>query len=344
MTENSNIGPVSTGKMASALDVVRYAEQGEIDPIDFRIEADTQTIWATQAQIAILFGTNQQNISYHLRNVFTEGELSETNNTKNIGIVTSKKPIKMYSLDAIISVGYRVNSKSATQFRKWATGTLKAYVEQGYVINEWALRDSPGKLNKLAKEVRALRAGEKQIYAKVRECFKISASDYDQSSKVVRKFYALLKDKFLHAVTDQTSSKLILDRADHRDEKMGLQTHEGKEPKAIEVTVGKNYLRSDELYRLHLLSEQFLLYAESTALAGKRMTMASLHEQLDRLLRLNEYPVFEGYKDFLKDDAVRHAKAELAMYRIRLKVEGVCLEYDETSYLLGDYDEVLESA
>jgi hypothetical protein len=344
MTEERNIDPISKAKLSSALEVVRYAEQGKADPVEFRIDAETESLWATQAQIAALLETSQQNISYHLKKVFEEGELEEQGNTKKFCIAESSKPITAYSLDAVISVGYRVNSKTATRFRQWASGTLKAYIEQGYVINERVLRDSPDKLNELAREVRALRSGEKQVYAKVRECFKVSASDYDKSSKIVRKFYALLTDKFLHAVTNQHSAKLVMDRADHMDENMGVQSFEGKEPKTAEVTVGKNYLRSDELYRLHLLSEQFLLFAESTALAGKKMTMSSLHDQLDRLLHLNDYPVFDGYKNFLKDDAIRHAKAELSMYRIRLKLESMGHDYDETSYLLGEYDSLLRAS
>jgi len=344
MTEGSNIGPVSKAKMSSVLEIVRYASPGESDPVDLRMDSETQSLWATQAQIANLFDTQQQNVSYHLKNIFEENELDQISNTKKFCIAGSTKPVTFYSLDAVISVGYRVNSKAATKFRQWATGTLKAYVEQGYVINEHLLRESPDKLNKLAKEVRALRAGEKQIYAKVRECFKISASDYDKSSKQVRKFYALLQDKLLHAVTLQTSSKIVMDRADQLEEKMGLQTFEGKEPKANELMVGKNYLNSDELYRLHLLSEQFLLHAESTALAGKKMTMASLHRYLDDLLRFNDYPVFDGYKNYLKEEAVRHAKQELERYRVRLQVEAKGIEYDELSYLLGEYDEVLEEA
>ncbi|MEP0147099.1 RhuM family protein [Pseudophaeobacter sp.] len=344
MTETSDTRRASKAKPSSALEVVRYAEKGETDPIDFRIDASSESIWATQAQIVALFQTDQSGISRHLKSIFEEEELDRENNMQKMHIAGSNKPVTVYSLDAVISVGYRVNSKVATKFRQWATGTLKAYVEQGYIINERVLRDSPEKLNKLAREVRALRSGEKQIYAKVRECFKISASDYDKSSRTVRSFYALLTDKFLHAVTNQTSSKLVLDRADHLEDFMGLQTFEGKEPKANEVSVGKNYLNGEELYRLHLLSEQFLLFAESTALAGKKMTMASLHEQLDRLLQLNDYPVFEGYKDFLKDDAGRHAKAELELYRVRKKVEAKGIEYDETSYLLGEYDQILKAA
>jgi hypothetical protein len=185
------------------------------------------------------------------------------------------------------------------------------------------LREHPEKLNRLAAEVRALR-----IYAKVRECFRVSASDYNPSSQIVRTFYALLQDKFHHAVTGMTSSKLILDRADHLDTDMGLHTIAGDMPTVAEVRIGKNYLRSDELYRLHLLCEQFLLFAEATALAGRTMTMDSLHEQLDRLLTLNDYPVFDGYQDYLRDEAVAHAERELGLYRKRMEIEAEGMEYD----------------
>ena len=321
--------------------VVQYAEKGFSDPVDLRLDGDTQSIWATQAQMMALFDTTQSNISTHLKGVFDDGELDPASNIKKIDIARSSKPVMVYSLDTVISVGYRVNSKAATRFRQWATQTIKAYVEQGYVINEKALREHPEKLNKLAAEIRALRSEEKQVYSKVRECFKIGSSDYDPTSKEVKKFYALLQDKFHHAVTGQTGSKLVLDRADHRAENMGVQTFEGKMPTLQEAKVGKNYLRSDELYRLHLLSEQFLLYAESTALAGKKMTMASLHNQLDRLLRLNDYPVFEGYLDYLKDEVERHAKQELTLYRKRVKIESLGIKYDEESLAAGEYDDIL---
>jgi hypothetical protein len=218
---------------------------------------------------------------------------------------------------------------------------LKAYLEQGYVINEKALRESPEKLNRLAAQVRALRSEEKQVYAKVRECFKISSSDYDPESQHVKTFYALLQDKFHHAVTGSTASKLIMDRADWRAENMGLQSIKSQVPKLEDAKTGKNYLTSDELYRLHLLSEQFLLYAESTALANKQMTMQSLHGQLDRLLELNDYPVFEGYRDYIKNQAIQHAKIEYGLYRKRLKIESLGIPYDEDSLAAGEYDALL---
>lgn len=337
----ASVAPHAPPASKAEFEAVEYTDPGVIDPVSLRLDPDTETIWATQAQIAKLFDTTQQNVSNHLKNIFSEGELSEESNTRNIGIARSTKPVRVYSLDTVISVGYRVNSRSATRFRQWATQTLKAYIEQGYVLNEVALRESPEKLNRLAAEIRALRSEEKQIYAKVRECFKIGSSDYDPSSNEVKRFYALLQDKFHHAVTGQTSSKIIMDRADHRVDNMGLQSFDGKQPTLAEAKVGKNYLDEEELYRLHLLSEQFLLYAESTALQGRKMTMESLHKQLDRLLSLNDYPVFDGWKDFLRDDAIRHAKIEHGLYKKRLKIEKMGIEYDEEALANGEYDDIL---
>ena len=321
--------------------VVQYADKGEIDPIGFRLDADTQSIWATQEQIARLFDVTRSNVTQHLSNIFSEGELEEGSNVRNSNFAHSSKPIRLYSLDAIISVGYRVNSRAATKFRQWSTRTLKAFIEQGYVIDEKVLRDSPEKLNKLAAQLRALRSEEKQVYAKVRECFKIGSSDYDPSSKEVKKFYALLQDKFHHAITGMEGAKLIMDRVNHKDDHMGVQTFEGKEPTLKEATTAKNLLDKEELYRLHILSEQFLLYAEATALAGRRMTMASLHKQLDRLLELNDYPVFEGWKVFLKDEAERHARQEITLYKKRKKIEAMGIDYDEESLAAGEYDDAL---
>ena len=320
---------------------VQYDDPEDDRAIVFRFDTETQNIWATQEQIAEIFKSDRSNITKHLNNIFSDGELDETINVQKLHIDNSKKPVKLYSLDAVISVGYRVNSKAATRFRQWATQTLKAYIDQGYVINEKALRESPDKLNKLAADIRALRAGEKQIYAKVRECFRVSSSDYDPTSKEVKKFYALLQDKFHHAVTRMTSSKLILDRADHTADNMGLRTVKGKTPTLQEAQTGKNYLMEEELYRLHLLSEQFLLYAESTALSGRKMTMKSLHNQLDKLLTLNEYPVFDGYKDFIKSEALSHAKREMGLYKKRMKIESMGIEYDEEALASGEYDDIL---
>lgn len=310
-----------------------------------------ETLWATQKQISNLFDVSISTINEHLLNIFESDELSSEATIRKFRIVQLEgtrevtREIDHYNLDSIISVGYRVNSSKATQFRIWATGILRQYVADGYVLNEMRLRNDPAALSKLAAKLRELRANEKNIYASVRECFKLAASDYEPSSEEVRSFYALLQDKFHHAVTEKTSSKLIMDRADHAVSSMGLVNMKGLLPTLAEAQVGKNYLSEDELYRLHLLSEQFLLYAESTALAGKVMTMASLHKQLDNLLKLNGYPVFGGYKDYLRTDAKAHAVREHKMYIEFLQL-NILLDQpvDPERFYDGEYAEYKEEA
>ena len=336
----THLGPASEPVVAKH-EIVEYTDPGNIEAISFRLDPGAETIWATQAQIAALFDTNQSNVSYHLKNVFADGELDQEGNIKKFDIAGSTKPVALYSLDAVISVGYRVNSKAATRFRRWATGIIKAYIEQGYAINEKALRESPEKLNRLAAEIRALRSEEKQVYQKVRDCFKISASDYDPSSAEMKRFYALLQDKFHYAITKMEGAKLIMDRVQHTDHNMGVRHFRGKEPTLKEATTAKNLLDKEELYRLHILSEQFLLYAEATALAGKKMTMASLHKKLDGLLEMNEYPVFQFWDSYLKDRAEDHARKELILYKKRKKIEALGIDYDLEALEDGEYDDIL---
>jgi len=318
--------------------------------VSLRFDNEDQSLWATYQNVADIFGVELSVAKKHIKNIYSDEELEKGATSAKFALVQTeggrevlREGVLHFNLDVMISVGYRVNAKRAVKFRQWATRTLRAFIEQGYVINEKALRESPEKLNQLAAKIRALRSEEKQVYAKVRECFKICSSDYDPNSKTVRSFYALLQDKFHHAVTGMTSSKLIIDRADHLVESMGVQTMRGDFPTFEEVKTGKNYLKSDELYRLHILSEQFMLFSEGTALAKREMTMESLHLQLDRLLILNDYPVFSGYEDYIKEEAINHARQELERYKIRRKIEALGFEYDEEALAAGDYEEALAS-
>lgn len=301
-----------------------------------------ETLWATQKALSQIFATERSVITNHLKSIYETGELEEQSTVQKMHIANSAKPVWFYNLDAIISVGYRVNSKKATQFRKWVTGVLGQYIRDGYVIDEIRLREEPEKLNKLAAKIRELRASEKNVYASVRQCFKLAASDYEPSSHEVRRFYALLQDKFHHAVTKMTSSKLILDRAHHADQNMGLQSIQNGFPSLQEAMTGKNYLSENELYRLHLLSEQFLLYAEATALRGENMTMKQLHKQLDNLLMLNGYPVFGGYMDYLKEQAKAHAEYEYNLHMQIRKLELLGVEVDLERFYAGEYEEYRE--
>lgn len=292
--------------------------------IEFNVDVTSETVWATQADIADLFAVDRTSITKHIKNIFDDKELDEKSvcaNFAHTGSDGKSYDVKHYNLDMILSVGYRVNGPKATRFRQWATQTLRSYVVDGYAINEDRLRADPAATNRLAAKLREIRSDEKSIYASVREYFKIASTDYDSNSPKCRKFYATLQDKFHFAVTGETASQLILNRANSKKPAMGVQVFEGNMPTVVESQIGKNYLDRDELYTLHLLSEQFLLYIKSKAIRKKSMTMDELSTKLDELMKFNEYPVFTGYKDYLKDKAINHAKAEYAIFLVRLKRE-----------------------
>ncbi len=311
------------------------------------------TIWITQKEMARLFDVKSQAISKHLKNIFDDGELEKNSTCSKMEQVQQEgdrevsRNVEHYNLDGIISVGYRVSSQKATQFRIWANSIIKQYIRDGYVINEAVLRDDPSKLNALAAKIRELRATEKNIFAQVRECFKLSASDYEPNAQEVRSFYSLLQDKFHHAITKMTASKLIMDRANDAFDNMGLVNFKDLLPTRAEAKVGKNYLSKDELYRMYLLSEQFLLFAESSALMGKELTMSMLQEKLDDVLELNGFPVFDGYKDYIKEEAFQHAEAEYESFIELKKLEmhlGKPVDY--LDYCIGEYhhlEEVISS-
>jgi hypothetical protein len=301
------------------MELVHFREGAQ--DIQFNIDVTSETVWATQQQISELFGVDRTAIAKHLQNIFSDKELAEISVCAKIAQTAADGKtyqVQHYNLDAILSVGYRVSSAKATRFRQWANQTLRAYIVDGYVLNESRLRDDPAALRKLAAKIRELRSEEKTVYAQVRECFKISASDYDKESAMVRSFYAKIQDKFLFAVTGKTASELIIYRADHKLDQMGLQTVSGNFPTLQDASTGKNYLQEDEIYTLHILCEQFLLYAESKAIRGQTMTMRELTEKLDALLQINEYPVFRAYGDYLKPKAMQHAQVELALYSRRM--------------------------
>jgi hypothetical protein len=309
------------------LELVQYKLGNQA--INFNIDIGHETVWASAKQIAELFERDADTVNHHIRGIYDDGELDEGATSAKFAVVQTEggrsvtRQVVHYDLDVILGVGFRAKSPRASEFRKWAMSTLRSYIVDGYALNEARLKDDPNALRKLAAEIRKLRADEKNIYAVVREVFKQSSSDYDGGSKACRDFYALMQDKFHYAVTQNTAAELILGRASHKKPNMGVQSFDGNQITLDDVQIGKNYLERDELYILHVLCEQFLLYAESAAIRGKKLTMKDLSKKLDDLLSVNEYPVFAGYKSFLKDRAIKHAKAEYALYLKRLKSEDV---------------------
>lgn len=313
-------------------------------PIDNNIGVNVimegDTIWATKESIAKIFDTNILDVASYIDEIYQSKEIDNETTYKEIIDTNTSEKIILYSIDIIIPVGFRSNSKIAIKFNIWAGSILTKYIKDGYVINEESLLKDPKKLNKLAVKLRELRASEQNVFSSVREVFKLASSDYEPSSLLVRSFYAKLQDKFHHAITSLTASKLVLDRAEHSDINMGLSHVKGSLPTLQEAKAGKNYLRADELYRMHLLSEQFLLFAESTALRGQEMTMQQLHDQLDKVLELNGYPVFDGYDSnfYLKDRAMQHAEREFNQFIEIKKLEYMGVVVDLESYYDGEYD------
>jgi len=296
------------------MELVRF--DGENAPIDFNVDWSHDTVWATQKQMADLFGVGVPAISKHIANIYEQGELDESATVSKMEKVrleggrSVSRDIDHYNLDVILTVGYRVNGSKAAAFRKWANGVLKRYITEGFALNEARLRDDPTALRELAARVRALRSEESNIYRAVRDCFKESASDYDSDSSAARSFYARIQDRFLYAATGKTSAEIILERADSGKPNMGMTMVTGVRPKKADCVVGKNYLFSDELYILHIMCEQFLLFAESKALRGHPTSMKDLTLKLDQLFAVNEYPVFPGYQDYLRIKAKDHAERE----------------------------------
>jgi hypothetical protein len=226
-----------------------------------------------------------------------------------------------YSLDAVLSVGYRVSSKQATAFRRWATQTLKDYIVQGFALDEQRLRDDSNALRELAAQVRALRSDEKNIYSAVRDVFAFASTDYDAGSQASKTFFARIQDKFTYAITGQESAELLLDRADHTLRNMGLQTMKGERPTVTDAIVAKNYLDRDELYALHILCEQFLLFVESRSLRGQTLTMEEMSSKFDDLIEVQGHPVFNNYRSYLAQKAKNYAIRELELYRDRMIAE-----------------------
>ena len=286
--------------------------------IDFNIDVTGETVWATQQQLADLFGKDVRTISEDITGILEEGEIDKAT-IRKFRIVRQEgersvvREIEHYDLDMILAVGHRAKSPQATAFRKWAYAVLKSYLIKGYALNERRLQGDVKSADNLAAELRAIRSGEIHQFAKVRDFFKLASSDYDGSSKSCRAFYALLQDKFHFAACGMTACQLVLSRADHRENNMGMTSFAREaSPTVDDAKVGKNYLSTHELRILHAVSEQFLLYVYSKALRGRIMTMLELAGKFDELLRVCGYEVFTGYgRDYQRPRAINTPRRNL---------------------------------
>jgi len=282
-----------------------------------------ETVWTTQKNIADIFGVDRTVITKHIQNIFNDGELSEKSNVQKLHIANSDRPVSFYNLDVILSVGYRVNSYQATQFRIWATKTLKEYLIKGFALDDTRLKQGKqifGKdyFEELLQRIREIRASERRFYQKVTDLYALSV-DYDPHSPITQKFFAAVQNKLEFAITHNTAAEIITKRANALSPHMGLQTW-GNAPhgKIIkkDITVAKNYLNKEEIDELNRVVNMYLDYAENQAKRNKLMKMSDWVGKLDSFLRFNDYDILTNAGAVSKLQADNFAEKEYVKFRV----------------------------
>jgi hypothetical protein len=297
--------------------------------VQVEVIINEETVWLPLNRIAELFGTSKQNISYHFQNIFKEGELDREATVKEILTVQQEggrevsRNIEYYNLDAIISVGYRVNSKRATQFRIWATSTLKEYLVKGFALDDERLKQGKtlfGKdyFDELLERVREIRASERRFYQKITDIYAEASIDYNPKAEITKTFYKTVQNKLHWASTGRTAAELIKERADASRPNMGLTTWK-KAPKGkvikSDVSVAKNYLKEVELKALNRIVTMYLDYAENQAERQIPMTMQDWITKLDAFLDFNDYEILNNAGKVSAKVAKKLAEGEYEKFR-----------------------------
>lgn len=307
----------------STAEFLIFTAKGGEESIEVRYE--DETIWLSQKMMAMLFDVNIRTINEHLKNIFEGGELDQNSVIRNFRITASdgkKYNTQFYSLDAIISVGYRVNSKRATQFRQWATQVLRDFAIKGYVIDKKRMENgsflSEDYFEHLLAEIREIRLSERRFYQKITDIYATSI-DYNQNAPETKEFFAKVQNKLHFAIHGHTAAELIMNRADSRKEKMGLTTWENSPDGKIlktDVTVAKNYLSSDELDSLGRIVNAWLDLAEERAKRKIPMTMEDWSKRLDTFLEFDERELLKDAGKISAELAKEHALSEFEKFRV----------------------------
>ena len=298
-----------------------------------------ETIWLTQKAMSELFGVGVSAISKHLKNIFEEGELEEKvvisileTTTEHGAIVgkTQTKATNFYNLDAIISVGYRVNSRKATNFRIWATGILKEYMTKGFAMDDERLKQGKTAFGKdyfkeLLERVRSIRASERRIWLQITDMFQECSIDYDNNTEVTHEFYAMVQNKFHYAITGKTAAEIIDASADKTKENMGLTTWknapEGRILKS-DVTVGKNYLEEKQIRQLERAVTGYFDYIEDLIERENTFTMTEFAVSINEFLTFRKYDILEGKGRISKKQADKKAKVEYDEFNRTQKINS----------------------
>lgn len=312
-----------------------------VDDSDVSVNAVIQndSIWITQKAMAELFGCTSDNISSHLKNIYSEGELIKEATTEKISVVQKegsrnvKRNIDFYNLDAIISVGYRVNSRQATKFRIWATGVLKEYMIKGFVLDDERLKQGETVFGKdyfkeLLERVRSIRASERRIWQQITDIFAECSIDYDKNSDVTKCFYSTVQNKFHYAITGQTAAEIVYSSADREKENMGLTTWKNSPDGRIlksDVTVAKNYLDEKQIRQLERTVSGYFDYIEDLIERENTFTMEEFAESV------NEFLSFRRYKTLTDNGRVSAKQA-------KVKAEAEYDAFNKTQKINSDFD------
>lgn len=298
-----------------------------------------ETIWLTQKAMAELFDCTTDNISLHLKNIYADGELNESSTTEEFSVVQQegtrkvKRKTKFYNLDAIISVGYRVNSRKATHFRIWATGVLKEYMIKGFAMDDERLKQGKTAFGKdyfreLLERVRSIRASERRIWQQITDIFAECSIDYDKNAQVTRDFYAMVQNKFHYAITGQTAAEIVYSKSDRNKENMGLTTWKNAPGGRIlksDVTVAKNYLEEKQIKQLERAISGYFDYIEDLIERENTFTMEEFSKSI------NEFLSFRKYK-ILKD------KGSISKKQADAKAEEEYIHFNKTQKIISDFD------
>ena len=307
-----------------------------------------ETIWLTQKAMAELFSCSTDNISLHLKNIFNDGELDKSSVTEKISVTASdgkKYKTQFYNLDAIISVGYRVNSKRATNFRIWATSILKEYMIKGFVLDDERLKQGKTVFGKdyfkeLLERVRSIRASERCIWQQITDIFAECSIDYDKDSPVTKDFYAMVQNKFHYAITGQTGAEIVYSHADSGKENMGLTTWKNAPDGRIlksDVVIAKNYLNEKQIRRLERSVSGYFDYVEDLIEDENVFTMEDFAISINEFLAFRKYNILEGKGKISARLAKEKAESE---YDIFNKFQKINSDFDkEVRKMLGQNEE-----
>ncbi len=288
--------------------------------LDIRYEGEA--LWMTQAQIGQLFGRDQSVISRHISNILEESELTEEGNMQKMHIASARRPVALYSLDMVISVGYRTSSAQATMFRRWATGVLVQFARKGFVVDAPRLKqpENVDRVAELREIIRDIRSDEANVYRELRTICAM-CQDYDGSTEAAREFYQHTQAKLVYAVTSHTPAEIVAERADHKAENMGLQTWQHDNIRKTDVAVSKNYLAKPEIKELNRLTTILLDIFEDQLEIGRLIVMQDAQNLLDRQLQQLSRVVLRTGGSVKASTAKRLAEKHYEKFDRRRKVE-----------------------